>query len=62
MPRELIELIFDGDNVTIKTSGFTGAACLKATEDLENDLGVKRADTKTGEYRQTVAAKVATKR
>ena len=50
-----ITIVFDGADVQITTEGFSGPACLKATEALERDLGLVRKDTKTAEY-----AKVAT--
>lgn len=47
---EKIVMTFDGDNVTIETSGFKGGACLKETADLEKALGVTVKDRKTTEF------------
>lgn len=39
-------------NATITTRGFKGKACLEATKDLEEALGVKTKTTLTPEFRQ----------
>jgi len=63
MPKQIIELTFEGDKVTIHTSGFTGTACQKATEALERDLGLtERKETKTAEFHKPLTAAVTQKR
>jgi len=46
--------IVDGQAV-VTSKGFTGAACLKATADIEKALGHKTSDTPTAEMRTTAA-------
>ena len=38
---------------TVQTKGYAGADCLKASRFLEDALGVKTTDRKTGDYYQT---------
>lgn len=51
--REIIVTIKDGAS-TVTTKGFKGAACLKATADLEAALGRKTGSVPTGEMREQV--------
>lgn len=60
MANQSIEVLIDDEgNVEIKTTGFAGPACQKATEELERALGRKTSDSPTHEMRQqtTTAAK-----
>ena len=41
--------------VTVKTRGYTGSECLKASKFLEEALGTPTADHKTPEYYETPA-------
>ena len=55
-----VSMSFDDDgNAVIKTEGFSGGECFKATEDLKKALGAETSHTKTREFSQsaTVAAK-----
>jgi len=48
-----ITMTFGKGNVEIKTTGYEGAECLKATEAVEKNLGlVKTRDDKTREFFQ----------
>lgn len=53
MAKTITATIGDDGNVTIETSGFTGAECLQATLAIEEALGAKTQDTKTGEFYTT---------
>lgn len=37
-------------NATVETKGFAGSECEKATADLENALGARTSNVRTGEY------------
>jgi hypothetical protein len=53
MAKQIIVTCSKG-KVVIKTTGYAGAECLKATAQLERDLGIeKESDVKTPEYYQT---------
>jgi hypothetical protein len=59
-----ITVTFSGGQVVVKTEGFAGATCLKATDALERDLGLdKTSDERTPEYyhQQTAPTKVGMK-
>lgn len=52
---ETVRVRIKGAKVEIKTEGFAGEACQKATENLERRLGKKVSDTPTEEMYQTAA-------
>jgi hypothetical protein len=45
-----IEVLIDDETTVVKTSGFAGAECTKATAALEKALGKTSTDTKTPEF------------
>lgn len=51
--KKIDVLISPKGEVTITTSGYKGASCLKATEGLERALGAKATDQPTAEMKQT---------
>jgi hypothetical protein len=51
--KEIIVTINNGE-AEIRTSGFSGGDCLKATMAIEKALGKKTADTATAEMRKPV--------
>lgn len=53
MAKQIEVLITATGEVKIKTVGFKGAECLKATEGLERALGKKSSDKATPEMQQT---------
>lgn len=54
---KMITVTFKGGNVSVRTSGFTGASCLSETLELEQALGIEGGeDQKTPEYYQRQAA------
>lgn len=57
-----ITMTFGKGNVEIKTTGYAGAECLKATEQVEQALGLtKTRDDKTREFFQTSVTKATVK-
>jgi hypothetical protein len=53
-----ITITFNSGKVEIKTTGYAGAECLKATEQLEKDLGLQKTrEEKTREFYQTAVTK-----
>ena len=51
--KEIIVTISNGQ-AEVRTSGFAGAECLKATLAIEKALGAKTSDTATAEMRKPV--------
>jgi hypothetical protein len=48
---KIIEVIVSPSGETsVQTKGFAGAACLQASKFIEQALGVREHDVKTGEY------------
>ena len=50
MGKEIIIDIDDEGTVEVKTHGFKGKACIKASEFIEQALGSVLSTKKTGEY------------
>jgi len=58
--RITVDVSPDGD-VVIKTEGYQGAECLKATQKLEESLGVVTERKKTAEFKLTATQTNVTK-
>ena len=56
MSRVIEVIVSPKGEVTIQTKGYAGSDCVQASKFLEQALGVKTADHKTGEYYQTQTA------
>ena len=56
MPRIIEVVVSPTGEATVQTKGYAGADCLRASQFLEQALGVASADRKTGEYFLTAPA------
>jgi hypothetical protein len=55
MPRLIEVVVSPQGEVTVRTSGYVGTDCLRASQFLEQTLGVPVSDLKTAEYYQAAA-------
>lgn len=55
MAKQIQMTVSPEGEITIKTSGYKGAECLKATEALEKALGKKTSDQPTAEMKHQEA-------
>lgn len=58
MPRVIEVIVSPTGETTVQTKGFTGGDCLKATQFLEQALGVKTTDRLTTEFYESLTQKV----
>ena len=56
MSRIIEVLVSPTGEATVQTKGYAGADCLRASEFLEQALGVTATEQKTAEYYQPAAA------
>ena len=50
MPRSIEIIVSPDGETTVRTEGYTGSDCLKASRFLEQALGDVQSDQKTAEY------------
>jgi len=55
MAKKISMSFDDNGDAVIKTEGFSGDECFKATEDLKKALGAETSHTKTREFSQSTA-------
>jgi hypothetical protein len=56
MARVIEVVVSPKGETTVQTKGYAGADCLRASQFLEQALGVASADRKTGEFYLTAPA------
>jgi hypothetical protein len=56
MARVIEVVVSPKGETTVQTKGYAGADCLRASQFLEQALGVASADRKTGEYYLSASA------
>jgi hypothetical protein len=56
MPRVIEVLVSPKGETTVHTKGYAGAECLRASQFLEQALGVATAEHKTSEFYQDATA------
>jgi hypothetical protein len=55
MPRLIEVVISPQGEVTVRTTGYVGTDCLRASQFLEQTLGVAVSDHRTADYYQAAA-------
>jgi hypothetical protein len=62
MQQIIIRIDADGETIQIRTAGFVGSACKRATAGLEHDLGTVTSSRATTDATLTPALHVARER